>query len=215
MLISFEGLDGSGKTTQIERLAARLEDAGRTVVRVREPGGTALSEAVRGLLLDPAYHVTPRAELLLFSAARAQVCEEIIRPALAAGAIVLCDRFFDSTTAYQGGGRSVAPELWLEGFQANFVTDGLIPDRTYLFYLPPDVAAARRGHRAEDRMEQAGTAFFTRVAGAYEAIALRHPDRVLTLDATLPPEALEQIVWADLDARLSPILQRPRTGTGV
>lgn len=203
MLITFEGLDGSGKTTQIEHLAARLEAAGRTVVRVREPGGTALSEAVRALLLDPQHHVVPRAELLLFSAARAQLCEEVIRPALAAGAVVLCDRFYDSTVAYQGGGRGVAPEIWLEALQSEFVTGGLVPDRTYLFRVPPEVAARRRGHRAEDRMERAGDAFFARVAAAYEAIALRHPGRVLALDAALPPDALATVVWNDLYPRLS------------
>ncbi len=202
MLLSFEGLDGSGKTTQIDRLAARLDAAGRTVVRVREPGGTALSERIRALLLDPEHHVVPRAELLLFSAARAQLCEEVIRPALAAGAVVLCDRFYDSTTAYQGGGRGVAPEPWLEAFH-DVVTGGLVPARTYYLRLAPEAAAARRGHRAEDRMERSGLAFYARVAAAYDALAARHPERIVPLDASAPPDAIAAALWADLAPHLA------------
>ena len=202
MFISFEGLDGSGKTTQIERLHARLDAAGRRVVRVREPGGTPTSEAIRALLLDPALAVDPRAELLLFSAARAQLCEAVIRPALEAGAVVLADRFFDSTTAYQGGGRGVAPEDWLEAAFHPFVTGRLAPDRTYLFRLDPAAAAARRADRDADRMEAAGLAFFRRVDEAYDRLAARHPERVVVLDAAADRDGLERRIWADLAPRL-------------
>ena len=201
MFISFEGLDGSGKTTQVERLQARLEALGRTVVRVREPGGTPASEAIRALLLDPALDIDPRAELLLFSAARAQVCEAVIRPALGAGAVVLADRFFDSTTAYQGGGRGLESVAALERFH-RFVTGGLVPDRTYLLRLGAERAAERRGGREDDRMEAAGLAFFQRVAAAYDALARAHPARILSVAADEPEGAVERAIWADLAPRL-------------
>lgn len=197
MFVSFEGLDGSGKTTQLDRLEARLRALGRTVTRVREPGGTALGEHVRRLLLDPAMEITPRAELLLFSAARAHLCDTIIRPALERGDVVLADRFFDSTTAYQGGGRGVADPAWL-GALHPFVTGGLVPDRTVLLRLDPEIALARRSGRATDRMEASGEAFYRRVAGAYDALAAAHPERIRILDATGSPEAIHDAIWADL-----------------
>ena len=204
MFLSFEGLDGSGKTTQIERLDARLREAGRTVVRVREPGGTAVSERIRALLLDPDAPIVPRAELLLFSAARAQLCEQVVRPALHRGDIVLADRFFDSTTAYQGGGRGLADPAWLDDFH-RFATGGLVPDLTAYLRLDPAAALDRRRARAErdDRMEAAGDAFFARVAEAYDALARVHPDRILVLDATQPADALADTLWADVSARLA------------
>lgn len=197
MFVSFEGLDGSGKTTQLDLLEQRLRTLGRAVTRVREPGGTALGEAVRGLLLDPAMEITPRAELLLFSAARAQLCEAVIQPALDRGDVVLADRFFDSTTAYQGGGREVAAMAWLNDFHP-VVTGGLAPIRTFLLRLDPDTALARRAHRAADRMEASGEAFYRRVAAAYDALAAAHPGRVRVLDATLPPDTLHAAICADL-----------------
>jgi dTMP kinase len=189
MLITFEGIDGSGKSTQARRLADALEAAGRRVVRVREPGGTALGERVRALLLDPAAAITPTAELLLFGAARAQLVDEVVRPALAAGAVVVADRFYDSTTAYQGGGRALFDPAWLDAFHAH-VTGGLAPARTYLLDVPVEVALARRAGQADDRMEAGGAAFFERVRAAYLAAAARHPDRVVVLDGTRPPDAL-------------------------
>ena len=199
VLLSFEGLDGSGKSTQIRMLAGLLRTYGRPVRVVREPGGTALSERVRALLLDPALHIEPTAELLLFSAARAQLVAAEIRPALAAGDIVLADRFFDSTTAYQGGGRGVAGVDWLRAFHP-FVTGGLAPRRTYLLDVPAEVAAARRNARAgaADRMEASGEAFFARVREAYLALAEEEPVRFRVLDGTLAPDALHDQIVEDL-----------------
>ena len=169
VFVTFEGIDGSGKTTQVRLLAERLEAGGARPLVVREPGGTPLSERVRTLLLDEDLDVAPMAELLLFSAARAQLVEEKIRPVLTEGRPVLCDRFYDSTTAYQGAGRALAEneeergnaasveasageafaveastgKTWLERFHRR-VTGGLSPDRTFLLRLAPETALRRR-----------------------------------------------------------------------
>ncbi|MEL6772018.1 MAG: dTMP kinase [Bacteroidota bacterium] len=199
MFLTFEGLDGSGKSTQVHLLDAHLRDQGHHTLRVREPGGTEVSEHIRTLLLDPALDIVPFAELLLFSAARAQLVAREIRPALADGTIVLADRFFDSTFAYQGAGRDVADLGWLRGFQER-VTGGLLPDRTYYFDAPLDVLAERRNDREPDRMEGADEAFFGRVRTAYLALAEAEPDRICVLDATQPIETLHAEVLADLNA---------------
>ena len=202
MLITLEGIDGSGKSTQAERLVRRLEERGERPLLVREPGGTALSERVRALLLDPALPTEPLAELLLFSAARAQLVAERIRPALTSGRVVVCDRFYDSTTAYQGGGRGMDVG-WLRGFNRR-VTGGLVPDRTYLVLLDPATALQRRGARLVpkaqrgDRMEASGRAFYERVAAAYRWLADEEPDRILCLDGTRSVEALHEAIWADV-----------------
>ncbi|HYE96660.1 MAG TPA: dTMP kinase [Rubricoccaceae bacterium] len=198
MLLSFEGIDGSGKSTQARLLEAYLRDAGRSVLLVREPGGATLSERVRELLLDPALDIAPFAELLLFSAARHQLVEEVIRPALAAGTVVLCDRFFDSTTAYQGGGRGLAETEWLDAFHRR-VTGGLVPRRTYLLDVPPEVGAGRRADRVADRMEAGGAAFFARVRETYLALAEREPDRLSVLDGTRPEKDLHAAIVADVE----------------
>jgi dTMP kinase len=199
-LFSFEGIDGSGKSTQVRLLAEALAARGHTVHLVREPGGTPTSEAIRSLLLDPEAHIAPRAELLLFSAARAQLVEEAIRPALERGDVVIADRFFDSTTAYQGGGRGLADPGWLDAFH-RFVTGGLVPARTYLVDVPLEVAAMRRGADASrdgaDRMEAGGEAFFGRVREAYRHLAAVDPGRVLTVDGTRPAADLHHDIVAD------------------
>ena len=220
MFVTFEGIDGSGKTTQVRRLAERLRAEGRDPLVAREPGGAALSERVRALLLDETLEVAPMAELLLFSAARAQLVEEKIRPALAAGRPVLCDRFYDSTTAYQGAGRALAAEgdaspaagggddeggeSWLGRFHRR-VTGGLVPARTFLLRLDPEEALRRRedaqqqsGTAAPDRMEAGPARFHQRVADAYDALAARHPERFCVLDATEPPEALHAAIWEEV-----------------
>ncbi|MEM8557993.1 MAG: dTMP kinase [Bacteroidota bacterium] len=200
MFLSFEGLDGSGKTTQVRLLEDHLRRQGHTVLRVREPGGTEVSEHIRTLLLDPDLHIVPFAELLLFSAARAQLVAQKIRPALDAGTVVLADRFFDSTLAYQGAGRGLADPAWLRGFQDQ-VVGGLVPDRTYYFDAPLDVLAVRRNDREPDRMEGSDEAFFERVRTAYLALSDAEPDRIRVLDATQSVETLHTTLLADLAAQ--------------
>lgn len=203
MFITFEGIDGSGKSTQAQRLLERLEEEGRNVHLFREPGGTELSEQVRKMLLDPTLDIRPLPELLLFSAARAQLVERAIRPALAAGAVVICDRFYDSTTAYQGAGRSVAEVEWVKGFNLT-VTGGLVPDRTYYIALDPDLALSRRDGRSavRDRMEQGDAAFFRRVTAAYDALAADESRRILRLDGRRSVDELHEEIWADFHDNL-------------
>jgi len=198
LLISFEGIDGSGKSTQARLLRDHLEAQGRRTRLVREPGGTKLSEQVREMLLSHALDVRPMAELLLFSAARAQLVDETIRPALDAGDVVVCDRFYDSTTAYQGAGRGIADPEWLRGLHDR-VTGGLVPDRTYLVALDPKTARARRrsANEDDDRMEAATEDFYARVSDAYHRLAKDEPDRFLVLDGTRSIEALQQIIRDD------------------
>ncbi len=192
--ITFEGLDGSGKSTQLEKLAGALRAEGSTVVVTREPGGTPLAEKIRGILLDSATRsLAPMAELTLMFAARAQHIREVIEPALEAGKLVLCDRFTDSTEAYQGGGRELGSKIVLELHR--IVCGDLQPDVTIL--MDSDVAAsvarARRRNQAsesaenkssdENRFERESRAFFTRVRDSYLAIARREPRRVALVDA--------------------------------
>ena len=200
MLITFEGIDGSGKSTQAARLSDVLSGAGRDVLLVREPGGTPLGERVRETLLDPSSAIAPVAELLLFSAARAQLVEDVIRPVLDRAGIVVADRFYDSTTAYQGGGRGLFDMDWLDAFHLR-VTGGLAPARTFLLDVPVSVALERRRGIADDRMEAGGAPFFERVRSAYLALASRHPARIVVLDGTRPTEALHSEIRTDLDIR--------------
>ncbi len=211
MLITFEGIDGSGKSTQARLLIEHLRSEGHSALLVREPGGTALSEQVRTLLLDPALDIDPFAELLLFSAARAQLVTEKIRPALEAGQVVVCDRFYDSTTAYQGAGRQLEEPEWLRTFHEK-VTGGLVPDRTYLVEVPPAVAQARRegmqdsgtdGASAPDRMEAGGTDFYRRVAAAYAGLAEEESDRFVRLDGEQSIDALHTKIRADVRALMA------------
>lgn len=205
MIISFEGIDGCGKSTQEKLLATWLTDAGHAVHRVREPGGTLLSEKIRDILLDPAGEIDPFAEMLLFSAARAQLCRTKIKSWHHNGDIVLCDRFFDSTVAYQGGGRGVADPSWIESFQHE-ITGGLIPDRTYYFRIDLETARGRMGNRTDsvdDRMEASGRTFFKRVIASYENLAAEHPERILVLDATLRVNDLAELIKTDINRVLS------------
>jgi dTMP kinase len=169
-LIVFEGAEGAGKSTQLRRLASWLESGGRVVHAFREPGGTPLGDEIRRILLDPDSIIAPRAEALLFMASRAQLVEALVRPALDAGHVVLLDRFFLSTYAYQGAGRGL-PEP--EVRQANAVaTRGLVPDLTLLMTLPVAEGLSRAGQRgARDRMERAADDFHHRVADAFARFA--------------------------------------------
>lgn len=202
VLLSFEGIDGSGKSTQARLLADRLKAAGYETLLVREPGGTALSEHVRALLLentDPSLEIDPVAEVLLFSAARAQLVAERIRPALAEGQVVIADRFFDSTTVYQAAGRELSVE-WVRALNMQ-ATRGLVPARTYFIDLPLEEAQARRAAHAADRMETSGTAFFERVRQAYLALT-QEEERICQIDGAQPLEAIHETVWADVQSFL-------------
>jgi dTMP kinase len=183
VLITVEGLDGAGKST----LVAGLADALGAVV-LREPGGVELSERIRALVGDPALHVDARAEALLFAAARAQLVAERLRPLLESGAIVLLDRFVDSSLAYQGGGRGLGIEH-VRALNA-FATGGLVPDRTLLLRIDPAEGLARIAGREADRLEGAGLEFFAAVARAYDELAAAEPARFVVLDASLPADEL-------------------------
>ena len=204
LFVTLEGIDGCGKSTQVQRIQNRLSAASYPSILLREPGGTKLSEAVRRLLLDPAMTIDPYAEMLLFSAARAQLVREVVTPALAEGTIVLSDRFFDSTVAYQGGGRGVETAGWLSDFQRR-VAGGRVPHRTYYLRIDPAIARRRQSIRgeAQDRMEEEKDTFYQRVVDAYEAIAAREPERIRIIDAGLPVEAVEAAIWADLRTLLT------------
>lgn len=189
VFITLEGADGCGKSTQAARLADALEASGREVVRLREPGGTAISEKVRAILLDPANaEMCPECELMLYEASRAQLVREVVEPALSRGAVVLCDRFYDSTYAYQAGGRSLPEDLVR---RANALGScGLDPDCTLVFDLDPELAYARATAGGADRMEAEGLAFQRRVRDAYLRLAQAEPARVRVVDASGEREAV-------------------------
>ena len=197
MLITIEGIDGAGKTTLAAALADALRERGRTVELLREPGGVELSERIRALVKDPALEVDPRAEALLYAAARAQLVASRVRPLLEAGTTVLLDRFVDSSLAYQGAARG----LGIEAVRAinDFGTGGLVPDRTLLLRVDPASGRARQADRGEapDRLEREGDAFFAAIARAYDELAAAAPHRFSVLDATRSPAA---VLAAALDA---------------
>jgi dTMP kinase len=178
MFVTFEGLDGSGKTTQAELLASALVEEGREVVTTREPGGTPLGERVRELLLDGA-EISPWAEAALFAAARAELVEEVIRPALERGADVVCDRYLDSSLAYQGIARGLGVERVLELNQNP--TGGLMPDRTFLLLVDPGEASRRSGS-LPDRIEREGDEFRASLDRAYRELAERFAERIRAID---------------------------------
>ena len=220
LFITFEGTEGGGKSTQIQLLGARLRELGRDVRILREPGGTPIGEEIRHTLKHSEANdaMTAEAELLLLNASRAQLVREVIRPALAAGQVVLCDRFYDSTTAYQGYGRQM--DLARVKAVIDFAVEGTRPDLTLLLDIPLEVSEARRHTRQQqlldvprsgtgkdrvklgfneplrDRMEEADRAFFERVHEGFAAIAAADPKRVRVIDATRSIEAISTLVWA-------------------
>jgi len=185
VFISFEGLDGCGKTTQAALLAEAARVAGREVVSVREPGGTEAGERIRALLLDPAALIAPWAEALLYAAARAELVAEVIRPALDRGATVIADRYVDSSLAYQGVARGLGVAEVLEVNLA--ATDRLLPDRTIVLELARDVAASRRDGAA-DRMEAEADPFHASVADGFADVARRFPERIVVVDGAGSPD---------------------------
>jgi dTMP kinase len=206
LFITFEGGEGCGKSTQIARLATRLRAEGRTIYQTREPGGTPLGEAVRDLLQhnQAGRGMSSESELLLFAAARAQIVRERILPALENGEVVLCDRFADSTTVYQGVARAIDP---IEVAAINqFATSGLTPDLTCLIDLDPAVGLwrAREGREAPlDRMEQEALTFHQDVRRGYLEIAGVDTERFRVFDGSQDIEALEQEIWATVEPKLS------------
>ena len=197
MFISFEGIDGSGKTSQAARLAEELE---AEALLVREPGGTEAGERVRELLKDPGMRVDPLAELLLFCAARAELVAEVIGPAREMGRDVVCDRFSDSTIAYQGVARGLGAERVEE--LCDLATGGLWPDLTLFLRIHPELAAERIAAegRAADRFEGEGLELQRRVAEGYEELARRHPERIRVVDASPGTDEVHDSVMAALRA---------------
>lgn len=210
LFITFEGMDGSGKTTQLQRLGERLRAAGRTVVETAEPGGTVIGEAIRRILLDPAHQeLSPSAELLLYFASRAQNVDQQIVPALGRGEVVLCDRFTDSTLVYQGAGRGLGSDVvhTLDGIACR----GLIPDLT--IYLDIDLEASLRrarernlaGASDQSRMDDQSVEFHRRVREAYRQLAASEPERFRVIDGRGSVETVAEAVWAAIEPRLAAI----------
>ncbi len=202
MFISFEGIDGAGKSTQARMLADAIAGASGpdSVLLLREPGGTPAGERIRELIKDPALELSPRAELLIFLAARAELVEAVIKPALAAGRTVICDRFMDSTVAYQGAARGLGVEL-VAGLNA-IAVDGCVPDRTVLLRLGSRTAGERgegRGGWGADRFEREGDGFQDAIAGAFEALAAAEPERFLVVEGEGDATAVHARVLAGLD----------------
>ena len=208
LFVTFEGNEGSGKSTQISLLAERLRALGHNVRTLREPGGTPIGEEIRHTLKHSAanHAMTPEAELLLMNASRAQLVREVIRPALAAGEIILCDRFYDSTTAYQGYGRQLDLKMVKEIIDV--AVGETRPDLTLLLLIPQAESERRLLARQStmpfmrDRMEEADQSFFARVAKGYQAIAAAEPGRVRPIEASGTVEGLEQKIWALVELRL-------------
>ena len=210
MFVSFEGIDGCGKSTQVALLREALEKEGADPLVVREPGGSPLGKKIRSLLLSGEHDPSARAELMLFCASRAELVEKRVRPALKEGRPVIADRFYDSTTAYQGAGRQLGerskgapgssePGEFL-GTLHRYVTGGLAPDRTYLLDVRPETAKRRQAgrDRGSDRMEKEALSFRERVARSYERIARRHSGRIARIDAEGSPEAVGKRVKEDV-----------------
>lgn len=210
VFITFEGVDGCGKTTQLELLAAHLRRQHYNVVATREPGGTAVGDRIRRILLDPAHqNITPLTELLLYAASRAQHLHQVILPALERGDVVLCDRYTDATDAYQGGARGIDQHKIAEIHHIS--TAGVVPQLTILLDSPVDQALSRAVSRMkkiqnqrEARFEQEQESFHRRVREAYLAIARHHPERIKIIDATGTIDAIHQRIVALIAEVLPP-----------
>jgi dTMP kinase len=206
--ITFEGSEGCGKSTQVKRLAARLELAGVPTLITREPGGTAIGEKIRDLLqfAPESFAMTPETEVLLFEASRAQLVRETIQPALEKGTVVISDRFSDSTTVYQGVARKLAPDI-VETLNA-FAIGRARPDLTFI--LDVDVETARnrllrrvRPVAVKDRMEEEPIEFYERVCQGYRELAKREPDRFIIIDGAQAPDAIEDRIWTAVESKIA------------
>jgi dTMP kinase len=200
-LISFEGSEGSGKTTQVQRIAERFEKHNFEVLVTREPGGTAIGEEIRRILMhsEVGSNMKPETELLLFAASRAQLVREVIQPAVKAGKVVLCDRFLDSTTVYQGVGRRIASEP--VSMINHFAVGDLMPDVTVILDLSAEVGlerARRRARELPDRMEQENIDFYRKVREGYLVLAKALPGRFVVVDASKSIEEVEEAIWEGL-----------------
>lgn len=203
IFITFEGVEGCGKTTQLAELRAYLESIGHNVEVTREPGGTAIAEMIRDILLDPANRaITPTTELLLYAAARAQHVDERVRPALEAGRVVLSDRFADSTTAYQGAGRDISADT-IDALH-EIATRGVWPDLTIVLDLDPEIGLKRAGaKRGLDRIEAETLAFHRRVRDGFLKIAKNDPKRMHVIDGSQSSDAVASAIRAIVDGYLS------------
>lgn len=203
--ISFEGTEGVGKTTAIEGLCQRLQAAGIDYVRTREPGGSPFAERLRAILLDPVTDINDDTELLLLFAARADHLQQVILPALQRGAWVICDRFTDSTIAYQGYGRADGDQRVLakiDSLIAQFISP--LPELTLWLDLPVLEGMARAGKRSKaDRFEQQATAFFTRVHHGFSMLAMQHPERIERIDANGSSDEVGGRIWQTVQARFN------------
>jgi dTMP kinase len=204
-LITFEGSEGSGKSTQIARLAAHLQSLNREVVSTREPGGTETGDKIRNIIVNNAKgdELCAEAELLLFTAARAQLVREVIAPALASGKVVLSDRYLDSSTVYQGIGRNLPSDRVQQVNQ--FAVGEVMPDLTIVIDVPTETSLARIRQRAStlpDRMERENIDFFSKIRNGYLAIAKATPERVVVVDGTKDQDTIEQQIWAAVKERL-------------
>ena len=205
LFVTFEGGEGAGKTTQIARLAVRLRGRGLDPVLTREPGGTPVAEGVRALLLDTQHPPGALAEAFLMEAARAELVAGVIRPALASGRVVLCDRYDDSTLAYQGAGRGLDADMLRALNRA--ATGGLVPALTLLFDLDPSAGLARRAGASgpTNRLDREPPEFHGRVRARFLELARGEPNRFVVLDASLAPEVLEARVWEAVEPRLAAV----------
>ena len=202
--ITFEGSEGCGKSTQVQRLAARLKRAGVLYLVTREPGGTPIGETIRELLQFAPHGggMTPQTELLLFEASRSQLVRETIKPALESGLCVVADRFFDSTTVYQGVARKLDQQI-VERLNA-FAVGDFVPDITFVLDVDAETARSRlkRTVRRPDRMEQESTEFYDRVRTGYRELAIRDPHRIILIDGTRPADEVENEIWEMISNRL-------------
>ena len=201
VFITFEGIEGCGKSTQIARLAKRLAKVGRSIVQLREPGGTKIGEAIRKTVKHPPGDtpISPETELLLMNASRAQLVQQVVRPALAEGSVVLCDRFYDSTLAYQGYGRGL--DLAKVQNAIDLAVGGTKPNITLLLDIPLEVSAGRVAKRqresdeTSDQFDRSGDLFFQRVLDGFQALAKAEPQRFRTIKANQPPASVSDEIW--------------------